>query len=78
MVNFLEKLYPMMTMMIDMEYEAMLNWAAWLGFEAVGISTTSSAQYVEFVRCAFPIDDDSLTYQGPQSTEKPARIPSMT
>ena len=59
MVNFLEKSYPMMTMMIDMEYEAMLNWAAWLGFEAVGISTTSSAQYVEFVRCAFPIDDDS-------------------
>ena len=59
LISFLDQTYPMLTMTIDAEYEAMLNWAAWLGFEPVGIAATSSAQYVEFVRCNFDLDDDS-------------------
>ena len=51
LVNFFDKTYPLLTMTISAEYEAMLNWAAWLGFEPVGFSEYKNTQYVEFVRC---------------------------
>ena len=51
LINFFDKSYPMLSMTIQADYEAMLNWAAWLGFEPVGISDYKNAQYVEFVRC---------------------------
>lgn len=51
LVNFFDKTYPLLTMTISAEYEAMLNWAAWLGFEPVGFSEHKNTQYVEFVRC---------------------------
>lgn len=51
LINFFDKSYPMLSMTIQADYESMLNWAAWLGFEPVGISDYKNAQYVEFVRC---------------------------
>ncbi len=41
-----------MTMTILSEHEAMLNWALWLGFEAVSaMSDTNNHEYINFVRC---------------------------
>lgn len=51
LVSFFDKTYGMMTMTINARYEAMLNWAAWLGFEPVGTSEWKKQQYIEFVRC---------------------------
>ena len=51
LVSFFDKTYNLMTMTINMRYEAMINWAAWLGFEPVGTSEWKKQQYVEFVRC---------------------------
>lgn len=51
LVSFFDKTYPLMTMTIDVEYESMLNWAAWLGFEPVGFHEWKNNKYIEFVRC---------------------------
>ena len=51
LVNFFDQTEDMMTMTILAEYEPILNWASWLGFEAVGVSQRDSNKYVEFVRC---------------------------
>jgi hypothetical protein len=40
-----------MSMTILADYEFMIDWAAWLGFEAVGMSQNGFNKYVEFVRC---------------------------
>jgi len=40
-----------MSMTILADYEFMLNWASWLGFEAMGVSTVGPNKYVDFVRC---------------------------
>ena len=51
LVNFFDQTQEGMTMTILAEYESMLQWAAWLGFEPVGISQSTKNKYVEFVRC---------------------------
>tara|TARA_R110000737_G_scaffold353026_1_gene401805 strand:- start:226 stop:675 length:450 start_codon:yes stop_codon:yes gene_type:complete len=47
LVDFFDKTESYMTMTILSDYQIMLNWAGWLGFEAVGVSD----KYVDFVRC---------------------------
>lgn len=51
LVNFFDKTQPNMTMTILADYEGILQWAAWLGFEPVGTSVLGENKYVEFVRC---------------------------
>jgi hypothetical protein len=51
LVNFFDQMHPMLTMTISAKYGDMLQWAAWLGFKAVGISEHKNITYVEFVRC---------------------------
>ena len=51
LVSFFDNTYSLMTMTINARYEAMLNWAAWLGFQPVGTSEWKKHQYIEFVRC---------------------------
>ena len=51
LVDFFDKTQPMMSMTILSDYEFMIDWAVWLGFEPVGITDSNSNTYVEFVRC---------------------------
>lgn len=51
LVNFFDKSETYMSMTILADYEGMLNWAAWLGFEAVGVHQVDANKYVDFVRC---------------------------
>jgi hypothetical protein len=51
LVNFFDQSEPSMTMTILSDYEPMLNWASWLGFEPLGVSMMNENKYVEFVRC---------------------------
>ena len=51
LVNFLDKTQEGMTMTILSDYEPMINWAAWLGFEPTGTIESKNGKYVEFVRC---------------------------
>lgn len=51
LVNFFDKSEIYMSMTILADYEGMLNWAAWLGFEAVGVHQVDANKYVDFVRC---------------------------
>ena len=51
LTNFFDKTYPLLTMTINAKYPAMANWAAWLGFEPVGVIEDNNNKYVEFVRC---------------------------
>lgn len=50
-VNFFDQSETYMSMTILSDYEGMLNWAAWLGFEPVGIHEVGGNKYVDFVRC---------------------------
>ena len=47
LINFFDKTESYMTMTILSDYQIMLDWAGWLGFEAVGVSD----KYVDFIRC---------------------------
>lgn len=51
LISFLDQSYPDLSMQIAKEYESMLNWAVWLGFEPVGFSDWKNITYVDFVRC---------------------------
>ena len=51
LVNFFDQTQHGMSMTILSEYEFMLDWAVWLGFEPVGVIEDNSNKYVEFVRC---------------------------
>ena len=51
LVSFFDKTYNLMTMTINARYEAMVNWAVWLGFQPVGTFKREKYQYVDFVRC---------------------------
>lgn len=51
LVNFFDQAEEIITMSVLAEYEPILNWASWLGFEAVGVTERNSYKYVEFVRC---------------------------
>ena len=59
LVNFFDKSETYMSMTILADYEGMLNWAAWLGFEAVGIHEVDANKYVDFVRCN---PDEKIVY----------------
>lgn len=59
LVNFFDKSETYMSMTILADYEGMLNWAAWLGFEAVGIHQVDANKYVDFVRCN---PDEKIVY----------------
>lgn len=50
-VNYFDKCHDYLCMTVLAEHEFILNWAAWLGFEAVGIVTMGENSYVDFVRC---------------------------
>lgn len=50
-VKFFDSTQTHMSMTILADYEFMLNWASWLGFEAMGVSTVGPNKYVDFVRC---------------------------
>ena len=51
LVNFFDKTQAMLSMTILSDYQFMVQWATWLGFEPVGITESNSHKYVEFVRC---------------------------
>jgi len=51
LLNYLEQTQPQMTMTILADYEIMVDWAVWLGFEPVGVSISPPHKYVDFVRC---------------------------
>jgi hypothetical protein len=51
LLNYLDKTQPQMTMTILADYEFMVDWAVWLGFEPVGVTSSPPHKYVDFVRC---------------------------
>ena len=50
-VKFFDSTQTYMSMTILADYEFMLDWASWLGFEEMGVSTVGTNKYVDFVRC---------------------------
>lgn len=50
-VNFFDQTHSGTSMTILADYESMLNWAVWLGFEPVGAVDRGNNRYIEFVRC---------------------------
>lgn len=51
LVNQFDKTEDTMTMSILADYEGMINWATWLGFQPISVSLSHSVKYVDFVRC---------------------------
>lgn len=51
LINFFDKTQGGLCMTILSDYEDMLSWAAWLGFEPVGTVSANNSTYVDFVRC---------------------------
>tara|TARA_R110000772_G_scaffold54324_1_gene124056 strand:+ start:6264 stop:6788 length:525 start_codon:yes stop_codon:yes gene_type:complete len=50
-IRFFDKTHPQLCMSISSDFPIMLNWAASLGFEAVGFSEATDCKYIDFVRC---------------------------
>ena len=51
LLSFFDQTYPMLSMSIMAKYEAMVNWALFLGFDPVGVARVDNLDFVEFVRC---------------------------
>lgn len=51
LMSFFDQSHDGMSMTVNGDYEFILDWAAWLGFEAVGIYSSADQKYVDFVRC---------------------------
>ena len=51
LVSYLSTSNEHMTMTILADYEGMVNWATWLGFEPIGVVESGGNKYVEFIRC---------------------------
>ncbi len=51
LLKFFELQSDGLCMTIRADHEIMLQWAAWLGFEATGVSNYEGHGYVNFVRC---------------------------
>jgi len=51
LVNFFDQSHAGLSMTINGDFEFVLDWAAWLDFEAVGVATMGPHKYVDFVRC---------------------------
>ena len=49
LIDYLDQTNPNTTMTILSEYEHMIQWAVWLGFEPVGVVESGASKYVEFV-----------------------------
>lgn len=56
LMDYLDQTSPNTTMTILAEYEHMIQWATWLGYEPVGVAANGAAKYVEFVRCKYPYE----------------------
>jgi hypothetical protein len=56
LMDYLDQTNPNTTMTILAEYEHMIQWATWLGYEPVGVAANGAAKYVEFVRCKYPYE----------------------
>ena len=50
-VDYFDQFHSGLSMTILKEYKFILDWASWLGFEAVGIISNNEIEYVDFVRC---------------------------
>lgn len=50
-VSHFDQSHDGMSMTVNADFEFILNWSAWLGFEPVGVSVLGFEKYVEFVRC---------------------------
>lgn len=50
-VKHFDQWHSHMSMTVLADYEFVLDWASWLGFEAVGVMANGPNKYVEFVRC---------------------------
>lgn len=50
-VKYFDEFHDGLSMTILKEYDFILDWASWLGFEAVGVTSSNEVEYVEFVRC---------------------------
>lgn len=50
-VKHFDQWHDGMSMTVLADYEFILDWAAWLGFEAVGVAAIGPNKYVDFVRC---------------------------
>lgn len=51
LLSYLKASNDHMTMTILSDYEGMLNWATWLGFEPIGVIESGGFKYVEFIHC---------------------------
>ena len=56
-LDYIDKTNPNTTMTILADYEHMIQWALWLGYEPVGVALNGNNKYVEFVRCKNPHAD---------------------
>ena len=56
LMDYIDQTSPNTTMTILAEYEHMIQWATWLGYEPVGVAANGAAKYVEFVRCKHPYE----------------------
>ena len=63
LLNYLKEQEPHITMTILSDYEGIISWALWLGFEPVGFTETKYAKYVEFIHCNL---DQNCVYDKPQ------------
>lgn len=53
LVSFFDKSYEGLSMTVNADFEFIIDWAAWLGFEPMGVSAIGEYKYVDFVRCNF-------------------------
>ena len=56
-MGLFDQTHPRLCMSILSDFPLMLNWAASLGFEPVGVSEHYNCKYIEFVRCN-PMEKD--------------------
>ena len=63
LVNYLTSYHPNLTMTVLSDYEGIIKWAEWLGFEPVGVFFVGENKYVEFIYCNL---DENCVYDEPQ------------
>lgn len=50
-VNYFDQCHDGMSMTVNADFEFILDWATWLGFEPLALYDNGSQKYVDFVRC---------------------------
>ena len=63
LLEYLTGYHPRLSMTILGDYEGMIKWATWLGFETVGVFTVGENKYYEFIYCNL---DKNCVYDEPQ------------